>query len=339
MSPGRPHFHTKLFHFLRTTHHVWFVGSANPGSDRHELMISFTGKHDALRQYIDAVFIAGTAVTKPFPPRQDPATLREFFLTGSLIHRTPHQSLFTFDAFRLDPEDREKMMRTLTDAVVPHARPKTQGFAFGLRSAVNAPDTVEDEADDVGRVQLRLYSVDTALGLWAPRSYIDQVRGQLLSTQEARAAALKHFGEQLSGDGAARAQEAFASYVASMERLLLRIGITPRPIDNRNIAFERFLSSRQQVLASDEGVARLAQRLAIMEMPDIWNDKNAVETFEMSFFADAAYRISSSARVMKSIARGLGLPKQAYVEAGSLRDRLTRRLDKRSWKDSEWIID
>ncbi len=336
---GRRHFHTKLFHFLRSTHHVWFVGSANPGSDRHELMVSFTGRHDALREYIDAVFDVAQPVTKQFPSRQYPATLREFFLTGSLIHRRPQQSIFAFDAFRLDPDDREKMMRALTAGVVPHARPKTQGFAFGLRSALETDDVAEDDGDDVGRVQLRMYSVDTALGLWAPRFYTEQIRGKLLSSQEARAAELRRFAERLSGDGATRAHAAFAVYVASMERLLESIGIKPRPVEKRDAAFERFVASRQRMVSTDEGIKRLAQRLEIIDMPDIWYDAKAAEAFEMSFFADVAYRCSGNARVVRSIARGLNLPEQAYLEADGLKERLDRRLSKQAWKDAEWDID
>lgn len=37
----------------------------------------------------------------------------------------------------------------------------------------------------------------------------------------------------------------------------------------------------------------VSQRLAITEMPDIWNDKNAVK--EMSLFTDATDPLSSSA--------------------------------------------
>jgi hypothetical protein len=336
---GRRHFHSKLFHFLRTTHHVWFVGSANPGSDRHELMVSFTGRHEALIAYTDAVFLVAQPVTKQFPLRQYPASLREFFLTGSLIHRTPQQSLFTFDAFRLDPEDREKMMRSLTAGVVPHARPKTQGFAFGLRSAVETADFTEEDSDDIARVQLRMHSIDTALGLWAPRFYIEQIQSQLFSSQEARTIELRRFAERLSGDGTARVYAAFADYIASMERLLESIGITPRAVEKRDAAFERFVASRQRLLASDDGISRLAQRLEIIDMPDIWYDAKAADTFEMSFFSDLSYRLSGTSRAVRSIARGLNLPKQAYLEPEGLKEKLVRRLVKQSWKDTEWNAD
>jgi hypothetical protein len=336
---GRPHFHTKLFHFLRKTQHVWFIGSANPGSDRHELMLSFRGKHDALRDYVAAVFAIAQPVTKQFPKRQIPSTLREFFLTGSLIHKVPQQALFTFDAFKLDPDDREKMMRALTSDVVPHARPKAQGFAFGLRSAVDTADTAEDEGDEAARIQLRLYTVDTILGFWAPRVYGDQIRIQLQASHEARVVNLTRFAEKLSRDGGAMARQAFSDYLSSMERFLASIGIKSRAVDQRDAAFDRFLSSRQKMLATDDGVQRLAQRLQILEMPDIWYDDNAARNFELGFFADVAYRSSGNARVVRSIAKGIGLPKQGYLEPEQLQERLARRLKSRPWKDEEWSVD
>ena len=42
------HFHTKLFNFEQGGQQVWYVGSANPGSRRHELMVRIRGAHRAL---------------------------------------------------------------------------------------------------------------------------------------------------------------------------------------------------------------------------------------------------------------------------------------------------
>lgn len=335
---GRRHFHSKLFHFLRRTHHLWFVGSANPGSDRHELMVSFTGRHDALKDYIDAVFSVAQPVTKRFPPRQYPSSLREFFLSGSLVHRPPQQSLFTFDAFRLDTHDREKMMKSLTAGVVPHARPKTQGFAFGLRSAVESQDFTEVEGDDIARVQLRMHSIDTALGFWAPRFYVEQIRSQLFSSQEARVSDLKRFAAKLSGDGVASVYAGFATYIASMERLLKSLDIVPRPVEKRDAAFKRFLTSRQRLLSSEDGIVRMAQRLEIIDMPDIWYDANAADTFEMSFFSDLSYRLAGTSRIVRSINKGLNVPKQTNLDPSNLKKRLERRLLQQPWRDSEWDV-
>jgi hypothetical protein len=111
------HFHTKLFGFLHTTHPVWFVGSANPGSGRHELMVRISGRHEALKAYVNAVF--GKALPMAGQrPVVEVATLRDFFLTGVLCHKPPAQRLFTFDAFRFTPEDREHLNQALAGGTI-----------------------------------------------------------------------------------------------------------------------------------------------------------------------------------------------------------------------------
>ncbi|AWI90384.1 hypothetical protein C0214_20360 [Methylobacterium sp. DM1] len=94
------HFHTKLFRILRTTRPTWFVGSANPGSERHELMVRLTGRHEGLSAYVDAVFASALVVGPAPPPPVEIATPRDFFLSGMLCHKPPRQHLFSFDAFR-----------------------------------------------------------------------------------------------------------------------------------------------------------------------------------------------------------------------------------------------
>ena len=58
--------------------------------------------------------------------------------------------------FRFTPEDRELLDRALARGVgVEHARPTTQGFGFGLRSALGQPEPMaEDEGEIARRVHL-----------------------------------------------------------------------------------------------------------------------------------------------------------------------------------------
>lgn len=90
------HFHTKLFRFLNTTRPVWFVGSANPGSTRHELLVRLSGRHEALSTYVAAVFAKAVDVALS-PPAAEITTLRDFFMAGLLCHKPPAQRLFTFN--------------------------------------------------------------------------------------------------------------------------------------------------------------------------------------------------------------------------------------------------
>ena len=138
------HFHTKLYRFLNTTRPVWFVGSANPGSSRHELMVRLSGRHEALSSYVTAVFAKAVDVKLP-PPSSEIGTLREFFMAGLLCHKPPAQRLFTFDAFRFDAEHRERLSEAFAGSSrVSHSNPRTEGFGFDLRSPLQIEDALDD---------------------------------------------------------------------------------------------------------------------------------------------------------------------------------------------------
>ncbi len=165
------HFHTKLFRILRTTRPVWYVGPANPGSRRRELMVRLTGRHVALTAYVEAVFARARSVSAP-SPQPELRTLRDFFLSGMLCHKPPVQRLFTFEAFRFTPEGRDRLTAILAgDAGAPHARPRTEGLGFSLRSAPGVEEFQAPEDDGAAqRVQYRRSCVETVLSPASPPS-------------------------------------------------------------------------------------------------------------------------------------------------------------------------
>jgi hypothetical protein len=228
------HFHTKLFRILRTTRPVWFIGSANPGSERHELMVRISGRHEALSAYIDAVFDRALVVTGSPPPPVEIRTLRDFFLTGRLCHKPPVQRLFTFDAFRFTPENRDQLAAILAgEAGIEHARPRTEGFGFSLRSALGMDDVLitEDEDAVTQRIQYRRSCVDSVLGQWMPRAYANEIQNRIAEEESARLRKLERFGETLVTDaGQLKAHDAFEAHVTSMERLLAEHQIEARPV-------------------------------------------------------------------------------------------------------------
>lgn len=62
---GSVHFHTKVYGFIRKTQRSWYVGSANPGKRRHEMMVRVSGRHDALFAYVNAALSKGIEVDDP----------------------------------------------------------------------------------------------------------------------------------------------------------------------------------------------------------------------------------------------------------------------------------
>jgi len=92
---SRPvHFHTKLFRFVHRTHPVWFVGSANPGSSRHELMVRFGGRHDALSAYIRPIHYRLQTAIRPETRARRMEQLLEQLGRGECFHLMTHSRPF-----------------------------------------------------------------------------------------------------------------------------------------------------------------------------------------------------------------------------------------------------
>lgn len=341
------HFHTKLFRILRTTRPTWFVGSANPGSERHELMVRLTGRHDGLSAYVDAVFASALVVGSAPPPPVEIATPRDFFLSGMLCHKPPRQHLFSFDAFRFTVENRDRLAAVLAgEAGVEHARPRAEGFGFGLRSALgleDAPDGEDaldgEEAVAGRRIPYQRSCVETVLGLWMPNAYAQDIAARVEGRDGDGLRRLEAFSNALDDDaGQKRATDAFRAHVASMERLLAEHRIPARPVRNRDASFARFLRSRTATLGDPDARQRLARSTTLTAMPDIWDDDRAREAFTTSFFEDLAYRADSvnggRARVVRSLIEALQLEGGETPE--EIRGLLTDRIKRRPWTDIYW---
>lgn len=336
------HFHTKLFRILRTTRPVWFVGSANPGSERHELMVRISGRHEALSAYVAAVFARAQVVNASPPPRTEIRRPRDFFLTGMLCHKPPVQRLFTFDAFRFTPENRDRLAAVLAgEAGVEHARPRTEGFGFSLRSALGLEDLSAGDDEDVviQRLHLRRSCVDTVLGFWTPRVYASEIRDRVREDESTRLQKLERFSEALAGQpGQERSRQAFVAHVASMERLLADRKIEAQPVRDRDRSFARFLKSRSSTLSNPEARVRVARTVTLTDMPDIWEDARATEAFETSFFEDLAYRATnhsgSAGRVVRSFSDALDL--EGGETPDEVRQAFVNRLERDPWRDDEW---
>ncbi|GBU15802.1 MULTISPECIES: restriction endonuclease PLD domain-containing protein [Methylobacterium] len=336
------HFHTKLFRILRRTHPVWYVGSANPGSKRHEMMVRLSGRHEALMAYMDAVFDEARSVADP-QPAVDIRTLRDFFLAGELCHKPPTPRLFTFDAFRFTPDNREQIGAVLAgEAGVEHARPRTEGFGFSLRSALGLDDLPVPEVEEAvaQRTQYRRSSIDTVLGLWMPRKYARELRLRIADDESDRLRKLTEIAEELNtGPGQERVRTAFDAHVTSLQSLLDRHGIEVQPVPNRTALFERFLRSRTTTLSDEDTRKRLARTLTLVDMPDIWEDEHAVREFETSFFEDLTYRATATTggtgRIIRSFVERLGfLGAHAPAE---VRSELEESLAEAGWRDHHWL--
>lgn len=334
------HFHTKLFRFLNTTRPVWFVGSANPGSARHELMVRLSGRHEALSAYVAAVFATAVDIALP-PPAPEITTLRDFFMAGLLCHKPPAQRLFTFDAFRFDVLHHQRLAEALAGSSgVSHANPRTQGFGFDLRSALHVADDGDDldgESSSGNRVQIRPYSIDTVFGWWMPQAYGHYVRSKVEQDEVARERRLAEIGATLrTPEGEKSVHDAFISHVTSLASFLEAHGIDARPVSNRELRFKRFVTSRTKALSDPITTQRYARSMTLTGMPDIWEDGVAVEEFERSFFEDLAFRAGGMTQptIVKSILSRLD---DDTLSIGSdFEEALRDALVEEAWTDEDW---
>ncbi|MBY0613391.1 MAG: hypothetical protein K2P80_14525 [Beijerinckiaceae bacterium] len=336
------HFHTKLFRFLRTTHPYWFVGSANPGSDRHELMLRLSGCHEELSNYVDAVFEAAQSVNDEPPRRKRPSTLRDFFLDGVLCHKPPYQQLFTFDAYRLSPEDRGRIDTRIGEgSAVEYASPRTEGFGFGLRRAIGMADTDPGEKKDTAsRVRFRDYGMDTLFGLWMPSAYAAIVQASVTGREAAIGEMLRAIGQRLAdAAGQQAAHNAFARYIASMDRYLNDLDIEAKPVRDRDAAFARFLKSRTDGLSKDSFVSRHARVMTIAPMFDVWQDADVAAQFVQSFFDDLAWRATPTtthkSKIVRSLIESLG-DDADWETPENLQAAFVDRLEIEPWDNDEW---
>jgi hypothetical protein len=342
ISRDKAHFHTKLFGFVQDGIPIWYVGSANPGSRRHELMIRIRGAHRALTTYADIVF--EKSKVKDTVPSSKVASLEDFFLAGVLCHKPPTQRLFTFDAFRFRPEHRAKLNRLFTEqttAKVLHARTRTEGFGFGLAGVLGKDAATADDDGPASHVKYAGSAVDTALGSWMPDLYRDELHARLTKSEAARALRFGRIAGILgSKAGRKRAVSAFEEHVMSMTEFLKEHKINVLPIPSHSDQFEKFLDRRLDMLGNEAGRKRHARLVILTPMPNIWDDERARTDFEDSFFADVAYRASpaggNKGRVIRSLVKAIsggGYP----GTADDIRDALTTRLNHTPWTETDWL--
>lgn len=338
VAPSRPvHLHTKLFRIVHHTSPKWYVGSANPGSKRHELMLRFTGAHQALAEYVNCVFEKAIDVAGP-QPGIFAGDLRSFFLTGTLCSKLTSSNRFTFDAFNFSPEARRQISDALAGSSgVSHASPKTEGFGFNLKSALELKGEFESESTPKARSQLKRWGIETALGLWVPTIYVSRLQSKNRKIENHNCAVLETLGEKLnSKTELMKAREGFKEHISSMEEFIQVNNIEAKKKQGLKEKFDRFLESRGKMLSDQMLTQRMSRTLTFMAMPYIWDDSNGDTEFEETFFDELAYRSRQmrSGMVWNSISKYLG--DGDLLDGCEIRERFELTLAETPWESTFW---
>lgn len=341
---GSVHFHTKVYGFIRKTQRSWYVGSANPGNRRHEMMVRVSGRHDALSAYADAALSKGIEVDET-PPVDEAQTLEGFFASGCLAYRPPVANLFTFDAVRLKPDERKALDDRGGEWLgIPYAAVTTKGYGFRLAEAMDEAEVLPvDEGWERGtpkRLSHRRLSVETSLGFWVPRPYSEKIERDLAAVRTRRQERLARFLDKLVADGGEeRATQAFSAYIQAVNAMLGECGLRERPVAEARAGFANFLSARVKMLKDCKRRERYCRTLVLTPMPNIWSDETASREFIASFFEDVAWRASAVGgrpRILRAFQDGLGGDVN-LSDPDDTERALVKRLANRPWADAVWF--
>jgi hypothetical protein len=182
--------------------------------------------------------------------------------------------------------------------------------------------------------------MDTLFGLWMPSAYAAIVQASVTGREAAIGASLRAIGQRLSDPaGQQAAHNAFAKYIASMDRYLIDLDVEAKPIRDRDAAFGRFLKSRTDGLSKDSFVSRHAKVMTIAPMFDVWQDADVAAQFVQSFFDDLAWRATPTtmrkSRIVRSLVEGLS-DDADWQTAEDLQTAFADRLETEPWDDDEW---
>jgi hypothetical protein len=238
---------------------------------------------------------------------------------------------------------------------VAHANPKTEGFAFSLVSAIDGGIAASAGGDDdnvlvdsgdqgdgasIDRLKFRHLAIETTFGYWLPDPYAKVILSKLNDIERGAKCRLEKFSRRLSDATDDALEHELARHVSDLQTFFKRHGQSVRPRDDLKGTFLKFLAARRKWFDDAQTRERLARRLVLTPMPDIWGDLAAVEEFELSFFEDLVFRLSlstSKQHIVSVLSDSLKLGKyRLAVTPTEARDVLAARLKSKGWKLGDW---
>lgn len=342
-------FHTKLYYFKRSTQPIWFIGSANAspaiGGARHELMLRLSGRHEALSEYVQSVMDHSIVVEKYAADSLVVSDIRSFLLNGALCYKPLSRVNFTFEACDIKNEHRAVLKKSLAAvSEVPYADPQTEGFGFSLSDAVGQitgerfatlTDAESEAGRSVSRLKFRHMAVETIYGYWLPAAYANNVQAKLRKIEAKSLEGMKRFAAKLESVPLAKIEVELESHVEGLKAFFAGHSVKIEPKSDCRRRFGDFVSTRRMWLADEARLERIARRLHVEQMPDIWGDKDATKKFEDSFFEDLAIRFDTPGRSRIVSVLQAELELNDVLDPENLKAALAERLN-RGFADSIW---
>lgn len=342
-------FHTKLLVIESGRNKTALLGSANATmaamTANEELLVEI-GVDERLDAYARRIWDTGVRLDA-LEERLTARHLIAFLRSGSLYFKPSSSLQVTLNPFAellasLSPDERGK----LGAARLPHSDQESGVGAFNLRRAVGLGDERDDAEVEVKKASIKPFAVETCFGYWVPRALNDELQGKLDEVAAAKRRHLLQFREALRQAGEPMLTRRYIDYVEAVRRLLVDNGVSFSPALDTLVrdpfepgVFARFLGRVAERLDRDEFVKRLCYPFVPGPMPEIWDDLQAREEFESSFFEFlefVALRPERRSRVPGRILDRIEAREAGSADATSIKERLVKLLKYEGWAERDW---
>jgi len=225
-------------------------------------------------------------------------TLREMFISGRLYYEHKEQDPFRFDlklpdAIRQSTSNISDLLESTTSNSIDIAKLVTS------RIGLNLPNIGQ------GKAMWKKFCVETCYGFWSPNSYYrreneDCLEDQLMKKRKKRApyyVALYEFVSKSNEKVFCELEKLTKDIVRKAKKEGYKDIDCWDFVDTESLkdAWDRLLDNLTRKMEDERFKERLFDGVASVVTPDIWDDSQATDAFEESFFESILYSLRKTA--------------------------------------------
>ena len=299
-------FHTKLYLFESEyeSESIAWIGSANATKAalsgqayNEEILLRLAPAPPSLLAYTECAWTDGGTL-KDSRPSID--SLTAFFRTGVLYYK-PYSRLLrmTYNPFVkllevLSPEKKSQ----LSEFRPPYADGGSEIGAFNIRRVPGNPDDADDDGKKSGsRIMIRSFVIETCYGYWVADPFVKEVECRLDQSSEIKDGRLRELCEWLKGAGRRKTINAYNEYLKGVRQRMkdckvdwkevLKKHDIPDPFESTE-SIKGLIDTTIESLNQKSRRKRLSHAFVSMYVPEFWDDVDARQQFEDTFFGSLA---------------------------------------------------
>lgn len=272
--------------------------------------------------------------------RTSVSSLPAFFRTGTLYYKPYAVLLKTFNPFRdllerLSDEETRRLSAFQSD----FADPEAAIGSFNLDRVFRLTRGLEVAGPDANgrKVRFKRFAVETCYGYWVPETLAEEAVDVLSQAAKGRRALLETWRDWLTEEQDAIVA-AYRQYLADAKRTLEEQDIEWRKyvspaLFKKTKRIKGHLERLAAELGDEDRLRRHCDAYVPSAVPEIWEDVEAREDFEDSFFE--SLEIASGSRQWPKatglLLRAMGVYSRRPMAAAKIRERLERSLRDDGW--------